>query len=56
MGVPADVALGAVRLSLGRATTAGEIEAAIEIVPRVLAAVRDGSAALAADPLGSRFA
>jgi cysteine desulfurase len=56
MGVPDDAALGALRLSLGRATTEAEVATAIDVVPRVLAAVRDGSAALAADPLGSRIA
>jgi cysteine desulfurase len=56
MGVPEAAALGALRLSLGRATTETEVDAAVETVPRVLADVRDGSAALAADPLGSRIA
>lgn len=55
MGVAGDDAAGTVRLSLGRSTTASEVEAAAEVVPRVLAAVRDGSAALAADPLGARI-
>jgi cysteine desulfurase len=56
MGIPEAEAMGALRLSLGRTTTEAEIEAAAVAVPRVLAAVRDGSAALAADPLGSRIA
>ena len=56
MGIPDADAMGALRLSLGRATTAAEVEAAVAIVPRVLAEIRDGSAALAADPLGSRIA
>jgi cysteine desulfurase len=56
MGVPADAALGSLRLSLGRATTVAEVDAAIGIIPSVLADIRDGSAALAADPLGSRIA
>jgi cysteine desulfurase len=56
MGVSDVDAMGALRLSLGRATATAEVEAAIAIVPRVLAEVRDGSAALAADPLGSRIA
>jgi cysteine desulfurase len=56
MGIAGADAMGALRLSLGRATTEDEIEAAITIVPRVLADVRDGSARLAADPLGSRIA
>jgi cysteine desulfurase len=56
MGIGDSAAMGALRLSLGRVTTAGEIDVAAAVVPRVLADVRDGSAALAADPLGSRFA
>jgi cysteine desulfurase len=56
MGIPDDAALGALRLSLGRATTEEEVATAGDVVPRVLAEIRDGSAALAADPLGSRIA
>jgi cysteine desulfurase len=56
MGIPEAAAMGALRLSLGRATTEQEVETAIAIVPRILADVRDGSAALAVDPLGSRIA
>ncbi len=56
MGIPAADAMGALRLSLGRGTTEAEVEAAIAAVPRVLAEIRDGSTALAADPLGSRIA
>lgn len=37
MGYPEDEARGAVRLSLGRATTEADVAAAIEIVPRVIA-------------------
>jgi cysteine desulfurase len=56
MGIPDADAMGALRLSLGRGTTDAEIDAAVAVVPRVLAETRDGSAALAADPLGSRIA
>ena len=56
MGISSAEAMGALRLSLGRGTTTEEIEAAVALVPRVLAGIRDGSAALAADPLGSRIA
>ena len=56
MGIPDADAMGALRLSLGRGTTAEEVDAAVAAVPRVLAGIRDGSAALAADPLGSRIA
>jgi cysteine desulfurase len=52
MGYPDDEARGALRLSLGRTTTEAEIDTAAEIVPRVLASLRKGSVAVAADPLG----
>src|SRR3954470_10127344 len=52
MGYPKEEARGALRLSLGRTTTDGEIDDAVAIVPRVLAALRIGAAAVAADPLG----
>jgi cysteine desulfurase len=48
-------ARGALRLSLGRATTDAEIAEACMVVPRVIAEVRDGSVAQAADPLGVRL-
>jgi cysteine desulfurase len=56
MGVSDADAIGALRLSLGRGTTEADIDGAAAAVPRVLAGVRDGSALLAADLLGSRFA
>ena len=52
MGYPDEEALGALRLSLGRTTTDAEIDTATEIVPRVVASMRVGSVAVAADPLG----
>jgi cysteine desulfurase len=52
MGYPDDEARGALRLSLGRTTTGAEIDSAIEVVPRVIAAMQAGSGAVAADPLG----
>jgi cysteine desulfurase len=52
MGYPDEEARGALRLSLGRTTTEAEIDEAAVIVPRVVAAMRLGSAAVAADPLG----
>ncbi len=55
MGYTDIEALGALRLSLGRATTDAEVDEACLVVPRVLAAIRDGSAAQAADPLGVRL-
>jgi cysteine desulfurase len=52
MGYPDEEARGALRLSLGRTTTDAEIETASDVVPRVIASMRLGSAAVAADPLG----
>lgn len=52
MGYPDEEARGALRMSLGRTTTDAEIETACEVVPRVIASMRVGSVAVAADPLG----
>jgi cysteine desulfurase len=52
MGYPDEEARGALRLSLGRTTTDAEIDTVCEVVPRVIASMRLGSAAVAADPLG----
>lgn len=52
MGYPDEEARGALRLSLGRTTTDAEIDIACEAVPRVMASMRIGSVAVAADPLG----
>ncbi len=52
MGYPEDEARGALRLSLGRTTTDAEIDVAVSVVPTVLASMRRGSVAVAADPLG----
>jgi cysteine desulfurase len=54
MGYPEEEARGALRLSLGRTTTDEEIDTACEVVPRVLASMRLGTVAVAADPLGQR--
>ncbi len=56
MGVSDADATGALRLSLGRGTTEADIDGAVAAVPQVLAGIRDGSALLAADLLGGRFA
>jgi cysteine desulfurase len=56
MAYPDEEARGSVRLSLGRTTTDAEIDAAIELVPRVIAAARDAAAVLTADPLGQAIA
>ena len=50
MGYPADEARGALRMTLGRTTTDGEVDSTISIVPRVIAAQRAAVAVLAADP------
>jgi len=52
MGYPDEEARGALRLSLGRTTTESEIDTAVDVVPRVVASMRMGSVAVAADPLG----
>jgi cysteine desulfurase len=52
MGYPEEEARGALRLSLGRTTNDDEIATACEVVPRVLASMRLGAYAVAADPLG----
>jgi cysteine desulfurase len=56
MAYPDEEARGSLRLSLGRTTTEAEIDAAIELVPRVIAAARDAGAVLTADPLGQAIA
>ena len=52
MGYPEEESRGALRLSLGRTTTDEEVQHATEVVPRVVASMRLGSAIVAADPLG----
>jgi cysteine desulfurase len=52
MGYPDEEARGAIRFSLGRTTTEDEIAEAGRIVPEVISRLRDGAAAVAADPLG----
>jgi cysteine desulfurase len=51
MGYPDEESRGAIRFSLGRTTTEDELARAVEIVPRVVARMRAGAAAVAADPL-----
>ncbi len=51
MGYPDEEARGALRMSLGRTTTADEVATAAEVIPTVLRAHRTGAAGLAADPL-----
>jgi cysteine desulfurase len=52
MGYPEEEARGALRLSLGRTTTDDEVAVACDVVPRVVASMRVGAAAVASDPLG----
>jgi cysteine desulfurase len=52
MGYPDEESRGALRISLGRTTTQADIDAAVVAVPRSLAMLRMGAAAIAADPLG----
>jgi cysteine desulfurase len=52
MGYPDEEARGALRLTLGRTTTDAEIDEASVTVPRVVAMMRTGQVAVAADPLG----
>jgi cysteine desulfurase len=52
MGYPDDEARGSLRLSLGRATTEAEVAAAVEVVPRVVADVRDGARRLSEERTG----
>jgi cysteine desulfurase len=54
MGYPDDEARGSLRLSLGRTTTEDEVATAIDVVPRVIASMQTGAAAVARDPLGQR--
>ena len=49
MGYPDEEARGALRFSLGYATADDEVDEAIEVIPRVLGEIRDGSAALASE-------
>jgi cysteine desulfurase len=55
MGYPDEESRGALRMSLGRTTTAAEIEVAAVAIPRSLAMLRLGAQAIAADPLGQAF-
>jgi cysteine desulfurase len=54
MGYPAEEARGALRLTLGRTTTAPEIETACRVVPATIGRIRAGAASLALDPFGAR--
>jgi len=49
MGYPDEEARGSLRLSLGRTTSEADVVAALEIVPRVVAAAREGARRIMAD-------
>jgi cysteine desulfurase len=49
MGYPDEEARGALRFSLGYATTDDEVDEAIEVIPRVLREIRGGTATLASE-------
>ena len=51
LGYPEDEARGSLRLSLGRTTTAGEIEEAAAIIASTIARLRPSSSEPIADPL-----
>ena len=40
MGVPRELALGAIRFSLGRESTAADVDRVVEVMPSVVAKVR----------------
>jgi cysteine desulfurase len=52
MGYPPEEARGALRLTLGRTTTADEIDTACRVVPTIITRVREGTAVLASNLLG----
>ncbi len=54
LGYPEEEARGSLRLTLGRPTTDEEIDHAAEVIPQTIARVREGSAQVAADPLGEQ--
>jgi cysteine desulfurase len=54
LGYPEEETRGSLRLTLGRTTTAQEIDEAIEIIPQVIGRLRDANQALTIDPLGQQ--
>lgn len=54
LGYPDEEARGSLRLSLGRTTTATEVEEAIGIIPATIIRLRAANQALALDPLGEQ--
>lgn len=54
LGYPEDETRGSLRLTLGRTTTAAEIDEAVAIVPQTIKRLRSATAALVLDPLGEQ--
>jgi cysteine sulfinate desulfinase/cysteine desulfurase-like protein len=54
MGYPAEEARGALRLSLGRTTTAEDIALAVQILTRTIGSQREAAEKLAAGRLAAR--
>jgi cysteine desulfurase len=51
MGIARDLALGALRLSLGRQTTAGDIETVLETLPEIIKKIRQLNPTYEATPV-----
>jgi cysteine desulfurase len=47
MGIPRELAIGALRFSLGRGTTEADVDRASEVFPRVVSRVRSLAGVLA---------
>jgi cysteine desulfurase len=54
LGYPEDETRGSLRLTLGRTTTAADIDQAVAIVPQTISRLRSATRALALDPLGEQ--
>ena len=54
LGYPEEETRGSLRLTLGRTTTAAEIDEAVTIVPQTISRLRAATAVLALDPLGEQ--
>ena len=54
LGYPEEETRGSLRLTLGRTTTAAEIDEAVTLVPQTINRLRGATAALAHDPLGQQ--
>jgi cysteine desulfurase len=56
LGYPEEEARGSLRFSIGRTTTADEIDQAAVLVPETIARMRSAAAVVAVDPLGEQVA